>query len=90
MNEHAIVEHGDEGGRSQRAVGIEARRLEADIVALPLPWRQRGINARRRLQIDRAGLPIYIGRILPTVQHLKFELRVQEYSAIATRLPIAI
>ena len=69
---------------------LRTSRLEHDIVSLPLAGFARGVHQRRPLTINRAGLPIGIGRILERIEHLNFIAALEKNPAIAATLAVAV
>ena len=72
-NKYAVVKHCNKGGCFESAVRSEDRCRKNNIVALPLSWWFRHIHQGCVLQIDRTGLTIYIGWVLPAIEYLHFE-----------------
>ena len=61
--------------------------LKEDIVRLPFAGPLAGVYHRGILLIERAGLAIAVGSVLPGVEHLHFVLPHQKNTAIAFALP---
>jgi hypothetical protein len=89
LNENAVVQHGHGAWFEESALFIEARGVEDDVVSLPLGRFPGGIDQRRMLFIDGAGLAVGISFILVGIEHLQFVAALQVDAAVAAPLACA-
>src|SRR5262245_25037385 len=87
--QHTIMENGHIRGL-YKLLPLELRRLERDIVALPLTRLPRRVDERRPLSVDRACLTIGVGWIIPGIEHLNLITIHQQHPAIPSPLAGAI
>ena len=89
VDQQAVLDHRQVGGVEQ-AAAVEARRLEHDIVALPLAGPAAGVDQRRVLAVDGAGVAVGIGAVVVAVEHLDLVQPEQEHAAVAAPLAAAL
>ncbi len=87
LDEHAVLEGGDPRGLDQGALRIEAGAPEDDVIGLPFPRGERGIDQGRVLPVGGAGLAVGISVVVVGVEHLQFVGAHQEHPAVAPSLP---
>ena len=64
LNQNTVVQNGDCGFLRHVASVVKSRRMENDVIGLPLPGLAAGIDERRRLLVKRSGLSVKISRVL--------------------------
>src|SRR6266481_5955022 len=90
LHEHAVVEGGDARGPQKFTGSVETRAVKDDVVDLPLARRSRSVHLRRKLPVNGRGLAIGISFTLIRVEHLHLVNAVQEDSAVAAILVLAL
>ena len=70
VDDDAVQERGEIGGLRQ-LVALEAGHLEDDVVGLPGAGGARRVHERRPLTVNRAGLPVGVGRVVVQVEDLR-------------------
>src|SRR5687767_414977 len=85
MDHHPVMDHCCIGRLDKLAV-LEARRLEDDVVTLPLARFARCIHHGRILAVNRRRLAIGIGRIVPGIENLDLVAAHQKNAAIGAPL----
>ncbi len=90
LHHDAIVDDGDTARRSSNAVNAPTRGGVDDVVGLPFAGRAAGIHKWYRLFVNRGSLPIWIGCIVETIEHLHFVAALQEDAAVASALALSL
>ena len=75
---------------NQLAVGVELRRVEHDVVGLPLAGLPARVHERRVLLVNGARLAVEVGRVLVRVEDLQLVVVHQEHAAVAAALAAAL
>ena len=92
MDHDPVMHHGHIGRLGQFAI-LEFRRLEEDVVYVPLSGLPHRVYQRRIGAIDRGRLAVRIGLVLVTVQNLDLVPAEEEDTAVpaplAPRRPVA-
>src|SRR5262245_4924147 len=89
LDQDAVVEGGDRGFLLDPAVVAEDRRVVDDVVGLPFTGFAAGVDQRRILFVNRAGLAVEVSLVVVRIEHLDFVAALQEDSAVATALAFA-
>src|SRR5262245_367201 len=89
LDQDAVVEDGDRRFLLDTAVVAEDRRVVDDVVGLPFAGFAAGVDQRRVLFVNRAGLAVEVGLVIVRIEHLDFVAPLQEDSAVSTPLAFA-
>ena len=89
------MEHAHPTGLRKRAVGIEPRPREQDVVGLPFARLAAGIHRRRLLLVERTALAVGVGEgsvgaVFKRIEHLDLVLLHQEHARVAASLTLAL
>src|SRR3954462_9602024 len=68
----------------------KSRRMEDDVVGLPVSRGTRRIHQRRILSVHRARLPIGVSLVLVGIEHLDFVSAHQKHAAVAALLAFSV
>src|SRR5262245_52920489 len=90
MQDHSVMDDGDIGFFNDLLGGIPARRLEDDVVTLPLSRGFAGVHQRRDLAIEGATLAIRVGGILVGIKDLHLVDAIEKNPAVAAALAVAL
>ena len=90
LNQHPVEKHGHARRALERAVGLEVRPVEDDVVRLPVAGRSRGVDERGILAVDGAGLAIGIRVVLVGVEDLELVHPHQKDPAVPALLALAL
>ena len=74
------------GSGADQAGAVEAGRLEHDVVALPLAGRAAGIDQRRLLSVDGAGLAVGVRAVVVAIEYLDLLQAEQKDAAVAAEV----
>src|SRR5205807_6482166 len=85
LDQHAIVQNRERAGL-RAALGAGFRRVENDVIYLPLSWPPARIDERGGVAIEGGGLAIRISFILEAIQHLNLITAQKINTAIAAAL----
>src|SRR5262245_39908744 len=88
VNGDAVPEHGLESSLHELAI-LESWRFEHEVVTLPFTAVARGVDRRRPLAVDRAGLSVGVSTVLEAVEHLNLVEPHEEDAAVAAPLAVA-
>ena len=89
LHEHAVMHHGDIGGRLQVSRVIESWGGPENVVRIPLAWWPVRVHCGWRLFVDRSGLSIKVGFVLVRVEDLDFVSVHHKYATVSSTLPSA-
>jgi hypothetical protein len=88
QDQDPVMDRRDVGWGCQLAIFLEAGARPVDVVSVPLAWPTHGIDHRRSLFVDGAGLPIVVGLVLEGIEHLQLVTAHQEDAAVAAALSL--
>ena len=86
MDLYAVVQHGNDRALGLMTGIVELRRGKIDVIGLPLARRQRDIDVRRLLAVDRGGLARVLGQA-EGIEYLDLVAAVLIDAAVAPALP---
>src|SRR5262245_3682020 len=89
LNQDAVLQDSERAFFLHSAVVTEDRRVVDDVVGLPFAGFATGVDQRRVLFINRAGLSVGIGLVVVRIEHLKFVTALQEDATVSAPLAFA-
>src|SRR6185312_17551740 len=88
LHDNAVLKDGYVSGDGLLPLPI-SRGVKDDVIRLPLARRAADVRLRRVLPVNRPALPVGVGGVLVTVEHLNFENAHQEHAAVPAALAFA-
>ncbi len=89
MNDVSVVNDVKLGLAGNLALVVKGRPIKGDVVSLPFAWSSGSIYEWLGPTIKSTALSVRIGDVIVGIKNLNFILTHEEYTAVATTLPIA-